>query len=26
MPENVFNESKDYSFLTNVLKEGIILE
>ncbi len=26
MPENVFNETKDYSFLTNVLKEGIILE
>ena len=26
MPENVFNETKDYSFLTNVLKEGIVLE
>lgn len=26
MPENVFNESKKYSFLTNVLKEGIVLE
>lgn len=26
MPENVFNDTKDYSFLTNVLKEGIILE
>ena len=24
--ENMFNETKDYSFLTNVLKEGIILE
>ena len=24
--ENNFNETKDYSFLTNVLKEGIILE
>ena len=26
MSENNFNETKDYSFLTNVLKEGIILE
>ncbi|WP_407393484.1 nucleotidyltransferase domain-containing protein [Methanobrevibacter sp.] len=26
MSENVFNETKDYSFLTNVLKEGIVLE
>ena len=26
MSENIFNETKDYSFLTNVLKEGIILE
>ena len=26
MPEKVFNETKDYSFLTNVLKEGIVLE
>ncbi len=26
MPENIFNETKDYSFLTNVLREGIILE
>lgn len=26
MPENIFNETKDYSFLTNVLKEGISLE
>ena len=26
MPENIFKETKDYSFLTNVLKEGIILE
>ncbi len=26
MPENIFNETKDYSFLTNVLKEGMILE
>ena len=26
MPENIFNETKDYSFLTNVLKEGIKLE
>lgn len=26
MPENVFNETKDYSFLANVLKEGIVLE
>lgn len=26
MPENVFNQTKDYSFLTNVLKEGIVLE
>jgi predicted nucleotidyltransferase len=25
MPENIFNETKDYSFLTNVLKEGIVL-
>ena len=24
--ENMFNETKDYSFLTNVLKEGIVLE
>jgi predicted nucleotidyltransferase len=24
--ENNFNETKNYSFLTNVLKEGIILE
>ena len=24
--ENIFNETKDHSFLTNVLKEGIILE
>ena len=24
--ENNFNETKDYSFLTNVLKEGITLE
>ena len=26
MREDVFNETKDYSFLTNVLKEGMILE
>ena len=26
MSEDIFNETKDYSFLTNVLKEGIILE
>ena len=26
MPENIFKETKDYSFLTNVLKEGIVLE
>lgn len=26
MPEKIFNETKDYSFLTNVLKEGIVLE
>ena len=26
MPEDIFNKTKDYSFLTNVLKEGIILE
>ncbi|MDO5832765.1 nucleotidyltransferase domain-containing protein [Methanobrevibacter sp.] len=26
MSENIFNETRDYSFLTNVLKEGIILE
>ena len=26
MPENIFNQTKDYSFLTNVLREGIILE
>ena len=25
MPEEFFNETKNYSFLTNVLKEGIIL-
>ena len=25
MPEKIFNETKDYSFLTNVLKEGILL-
>ena len=24
--EKMFNETKDYSFLTNVLKEGIVLE
>ena len=26
MPENIFNETKNHSFLTNVLKEGIQLE
>ena len=26
MSENVYNKTKDYSFLTNVLKEGIPLE
>ena len=26
MPEKIFNETKEHSFLTNVLKEGIILE
>jgi predicted nucleotidyltransferase len=26
MPENIFNETKNYSFLTNVLREGIVLE
>ena len=25
MPEDVFNETRDYSFLTNVLREGIVL-
>ena len=25
MPEDVFNETKDYSFLSNVLEEGIYL-
>jgi len=25
MPEKIFNETKNYSFLTNVLKEGISL-
>ena len=25
MSENVYNKTKDYSFLTNVLKEGILL-
>ena len=25
MPEKIFNETKDYSFLTNVLREGMIL-
>ena len=24
--EKMFNETKDYSFLTNVLKEGVVLE
>ena len=26
MPEKIFNETKDYSFLTNVLREGMLLE
>ena len=26
MSEDIFNETKDYSFLTNVLREGIMLE